>query len=76
MGACSAVAQRLPAAEASLIGRRADAALGAVLGAEHIAALAPIDDVRATAAYRRGAALTLLQRALDACVRGEAGGMA
>jgi CO/xanthine dehydrogenase FAD-binding subunit len=75
LGACSAVAQRLPAAEASLIGRNADAALGAVLGAEHLAALSPIDDVRATADYRRVAALTLLRRALEACVRGEAGGI-
>ena len=76
LGACSAVAQRLPVAEAILIGRRADAALDAVLSAEHLAALAPIDDVRATAAYRRRAALTLLRRALASCVRGEAGGMA
>jgi CO/xanthine dehydrogenase FAD-binding subunit len=76
VGSCSAVAQRLPAAEANLIGRKADAALGAVLGAEHLAALSPIDDVRATAAYRRDAALTLLRRALESCVRGEAGGVA
>ncbi|HEY4926134.1 MAG TPA: xanthine dehydrogenase family protein subunit M [Roseiarcus sp.] len=76
IGSCSAVAQRLPAAEASLIGRKADAAIGAVLVAQHLAALSPIDDVRATAVYRRDAALTLLRRALESCVRGEAGGVA
>ena len=31
---------------------------------EHLAALAPIDDVRGSAAYRRDAALTLVRRAL------------
>jgi CO/xanthine dehydrogenase FAD-binding subunit len=33
-----------------------------------MAELSPIDDVRATAAYRNDAALTLVGRALDACV--------
>jgi CO/xanthine dehydrogenase FAD-binding subunit len=32
----------------------------------HLAPLAPIDDVRGTAAYRRDATLTLLRRALAA----------
>jgi CO/xanthine dehydrogenase FAD-binding subunit len=76
VGACSAVAQRLPRAEANLIGRKADAALGATLYPEHLAALAPIDDVRASAGYRREAALVLVRRALNACVRGAAGGIA
>jgi len=76
VGACSAVAQRLPRAEANLIGRKADAALADALDPEHLAALAPIDDVRASADYRREAALVLVRRALDACVRGEAGGIA
>jgi CO/xanthine dehydrogenase FAD-binding subunit len=75
VGACSAVAQRLPAAEASLIGRRVDAALGGVLRAEQLTALTPIDDVRASAEYRRAAALLLLRRAIDACLSGEAGGV-
>jgi CO/xanthine dehydrogenase FAD-binding subunit len=30
--------------------------------------LTPIDDVRATAEYRRDASLTLVQRAIDECV--------
>ena len=63
VGACSPVARRLPEAEAALIGQPADAAvLAAALGTEHLAPLAPIDDVRATAAYRREAALVLLRR--------------
>ncbi|HEV7265056.1 MAG TPA: FAD binding domain-containing protein [Falsiroseomonas sp.] len=60
VGACSAVAQRLPILEAALAGvALRDAA--AVPQASHLAALAPIDDVRGTASYRRGAALTLLR---------------
>ena len=34
----------------------------------HLSVLSPIDDVRATADYRRDAALTLVKRALEACV--------
>jgi CO/xanthine dehydrogenase FAD-binding subunit len=76
LGACSEVAQRLPDAEAALVGCKADGGFSARLRAEHLSALAPIDDVRASARYRRAAALTLLRRAVDACVRGEAGGIA
>lgn len=75
IGACSAIAQRLPAAEASLIGAKADATIAALLRAEHLAALKPINDVRASADYRRAVALTLLRRATAACLRGEAGGV-
>ena len=74
VGACSAVAQRLPRAEARLVGRPADAALGEALGAADLAGLAPIDDDRASADYRRAAALVLIRRALDLARRGEAGG--
>jgi N-methylhydantoinase B len=60
IGACSAVAQRLPALEAALVGvAPRDAA--AMPQAAHLASLAPIDDIRASAAYRREAALTLLR---------------
>jgi xanthine dehydrogenase small subunit len=60
IGACSAVAQRLPALEVALRGSALrDAA--AVPEAAHLDALAPIDDVRASASYRREAALTLLR---------------
>ncbi|MGD0723831.1 MAG: FAD binding domain-containing protein [Roseiarcus sp.] len=74
VGACSAVAQRLPRAEARLVGLAADVALGEALGAEDVAGLAPIDDDRASADYRRAAALVLIRRALDLARRGEAGG--
>jgi len=61
VGACSSRALRLPALEAALLGRHPDPAL---VTAAHLAPLTPIDDVRASAAYRRGAALTLLRRAV------------
>ena len=64
VGACSPVAQRLHALEMALIGKPADAELGAFVQPAHLEALAPIDDVRADAAYRRDAALTLVRRAL------------
>lgn len=63
VGACSAVAQRLPALEAALAGS-AVAALAERVDAAHLAPLAPIDDVRGSAAYRRDAAVTLLRRLL------------
>jgi len=64
VGACSPVARRLPALESALAGRPCDANLGQVATAEHMAPLAPIDDVRGTGEYRRGAALTIVRRAL------------
>ena len=65
VGACSAVAQRLPALEAELVGREVAPGLGRLVQAEHLAALTPIDDVRGTAAYRRAAAEVLVRRALE-----------
>jgi N-methylhydantoinase B len=60
VGAWSAVAQRLPALEGALVGvALRDAAQ--VPEPAHLAALSPIDDIRASAAYRRDAALTLLR---------------
>ena len=64
VGSCSAVAQRLPALEAALAGRRLDASLADRARPEHLASLSPIDDVRGTAVYRREAALTIVKRAL------------
>jgi N-methylhydantoinase B len=63
VGACSPVALRLPELEAALAGTPVGEAASRVTPA-HLAALAPIDDVRATAAYRRHAALVLVRRAL------------
>lgn len=68
VGACSPVARRLPELEAVLLGRSATPGIGATVGSEHLAELAPIDDVRGTAAYRREAAETLIRRALEELV--------
>ena len=65
LGACSEVAQRLGTLEAKLAGRPLDTRLGEAVEPAHLADLAPIDDMRATAAYRRDAALTLVRRALS-----------
>ena len=70
VGSCSATAQRLRALEQSLIGKPARAGLGATVSREHLSPLSPIDDLRATAIYRRDAAETLIGRALDQCVGG------
>jgi CO/xanthine dehydrogenase FAD-binding subunit len=64
VGACSPVARRLPVLEAALVGRPADAALAQVVVPQHLAGLAPLDDVRGTAAYREDAALTVVRRAI------------
>ncbi|MGE5203970.1 MAG: FAD binding domain-containing protein [Chlamydiota bacterium] len=67
VGACSARAQRLTALEQALRRAPAKPGIGAMVRAEHLAALSPIDDARASASYRRDAARTLVVRALDAC---------
>ena len=64
VGSCSAVAQRLPALEARLVGRNA-AALAACVEPGDLAPLTPIDDVRGSGAYRLDATATLLRRALE-----------
>ena len=64
VGACSAVAQRLFSLEQSLAGTPLTAA-AASLDDRHVESLAPIDDIRASASYRRAATLGLLRRALS-----------
>lgn len=64
VGACSPVAERLPALEAMLVGAALDARLPDRVEAAHLAPLAPIDDVRGSAAYRSGAVLALVRRVL------------
>ncbi len=64
VGACSAVALRLPELERELVGRAATPGLETLVRPEHLAALTPIDDVRGTAAYRLEAAGVLVQRAI------------
>lgn len=65
VGACTPVACRLPGLEAALIGRPVAAGLGQAVQPEHLAALAPVSDVRASADYRRAAAGVMLRRLLD-----------
>ena len=64
VGACSPVAARLPALEAALVGAALDARLPERIKVAHLAPLAPIDDVRGSAAYRRDAAAVLVRRLL------------
>jgi len=62
VGACSEVAQRLPALEAELVGRTD---LHDVVRPEHFSHLSPLEDHRGTASYRLDAAATMIQRMLE-----------
>ncbi len=64
IGACSPVAIRLPAVEAALVGAPVGSAAERVRSEDIASALSPIDDVRATADYRRTAAVELVRRAV------------
>jgi xanthine dehydrogenase small subunit len=70
VGACSAVACRLPALESRLIGRPLATAAELVEPAD-VAALTPIDDVRASAAYRIAAAERLVRDVLSGLATSE-----
>lgn len=65
VGACSPVAARLPQLEAALAGAPFDGRLAERVEAAHLAPLAPIDDVRGSAAYRSDAVVTVLRRLLE-----------
>jgi CO/xanthine dehydrogenase FAD-binding subunit len=65
VGAASAVARRLEALEVALTGFPADRRPSAMLEPIHLAPLSPIDDLRASAAYRLDAALSLIGSVLD-----------
>lgn len=65
VGACSEVAQRLPALEARLMGRSCDGTLGGVLRESDLDGLNPIDDARGDADYRLDAVATLIRRLLN-----------
>lgn len=60
VGACSAKAERLKTLEAALAGVTAREAAD-VVEAAHLSSLSPIDDIRASGAYRRDAAVTLVR---------------
>jgi CO/xanthine dehydrogenase FAD-binding subunit len=68
VGACSAVAQRLPRLEQALIGKPIAALFqpGNLIMPSALASLQPIDDVRASAAYRTEAVAELIRRAISA----------
>lgn len=68
VGSCSATALRLGRLEQDLVGMAAQPGLGGLVRLDHLSGLAPIHDVRATAEYRMDASLSLVRRALDACV--------
>ena len=70
VGSCSAVARRLPDLERAIVGVPLRQGIGQRVEPHHLDVLAPIDDVRATAAYRLDAARTLVMRALESCVSG------
>jgi CO/xanthine dehydrogenase FAD-binding subunit len=64
VGACSAVAQRLPALEAALRDAPLDSRLADCVARGHLAPLSPIDDIRGSANYRSDSTLVLLRRLL------------
>lgn len=70
IGACSAVAQRLSALEAALIGQTVDQLLADPdIWTRHLAALAPISDVRGPADYRQKVAAELCMRAVMGAIQ-------
>lgn len=64
VGACGPTARRLERLEQRLAGQPAGADLAALVDEACLAPLTPIDDIRATAAYRLDACRTLLRRGL------------
>jgi CO/xanthine dehydrogenase FAD-binding subunit len=66
VGACSAVAWRLGSLERELVGQDIGSLADMSLAETHFADLKPIDDVRGSAEYRRGAAREIVSRALAA----------
>ena len=70
VGSCSEVAQRLHDLEARLEGVPAARARDMVKD-DDFAPLSPLDDVRASASYRRHGARVLVRRALDTLVRND-----
>lgn len=65
VGACSAVATRLPDLERMLVGRPADRQLADIANIAPMPQLSPIDDVRGSAGYRLEAAHRIVARAID-----------
>ncbi len=68
VGACSAVAQRIPLLEQALIAQPFDQALANLVNADQFAHLTPIDDIRAPASYRNWAMQESVRRAIHSSV--------
>lgn len=68
VGACSPVARRLARLERRLAGVAAAELADVAITSDDLEGLSPIDDVRATAAYRLDAAATLVRRVLSECI--------
>lgn len=67
VGSCGPVATRLPELEAQMAGQSIEGAQALVTEAALAAHLRPIDDIRASGAYRLTAAAELLRRAIAGC---------
>ncbi|MBT4888328.1 MAG: xanthine dehydrogenase family protein subunit M [Rhodospirillales bacterium] len=63
VGACSPVALRLPELEQALLGKK-DKNLADLVQSSHLDGLNPIDDIRASAEFRKDAVLEMIKRAL------------
>lgn len=63
VGSCSPVARRLVELEAALVGA-APGDIGGIVAHDSLDSLTPIDDVRASAAFRKDAVRTLVRRTL------------
>jgi CO/xanthine dehydrogenase FAD-binding subunit len=68
VGACSPIAERLPALEVALVGASRER-LADCVDVRQLEPLSPIDDVRGSASYRQDAVVTLLRRLLASFVR-------
>ena len=72
VGACGAVPRRLPDVEAALTGAALPEAAGRITDVAVAAGLAPLDDIRASAAYRNMAAAELIRRTVAGLTGGAA----
>jgi xanthine dehydrogenase small subunit len=70
VGACAPVATRLVVLERSLIGARFSGAAD-IVAPEHLSALKPINDIRASGGFRQAAALDLVRDLLAGFAAGE-----
>jgi xanthine dehydrogenase small subunit len=71
LGSCSPVPMRLTELERTMLGKPLDPAL---VQPEHLAMLSPIDDIRASAKYRRAAALQLVKDVIAEAAEDQGGG--